>query len=73
MDASAQPPEQRSRARMIAAFVLGGIAVLFAVLNLDDVEVHWIVATWTTPLIVVIAVSVLVGAGLGWLVARRRA
>jgi uncharacterized integral membrane protein len=73
MDAGAQPPEQRSRARTIAAFALGGIAVLFAVLNLDDVEVHWIVGTWTTPLIVVIAVSLLVGAGLGWLVARRRA
>jgi uncharacterized integral membrane protein len=65
-------PSRRERARTIGAFALGGLAALFAVLNLDDVEVHWIVATWTTPLIVVIAVSVLVGVAMGWMLARRR-
>jgi uncharacterized integral membrane protein len=47
-----------------AAAVLGGIAVLFAVVNLDDVEVDWVVGSWQTPLIVVIVVSMLLGAGL---------
>lgn len=65
-------PTRRERTRTIAAFTLGGLAVLFAVVNLDDVEVQWIVATWTTPLIVVIAVSVLVGALMGWMLGRRR-
>jgi uncharacterized integral membrane protein len=69
------PPTRgrRQRARTIGAFALGGLAVLFAALNLDEVEVSWIVATWETPLIVVIAVSVLIGAVLGWVLARRRA
>lgn len=63
---------RRENVRTIAAFVLGGLAVLFAVLNLDDVDVRWIVGTWQTPLIVVIVVSLLIGAAIGWAVARRR-
>ena len=58
---------------MIGGFLLGVLVVLFAVLNLDEVDVNWIVATWSTPLIVVIVVSLLTGAALGWTVARRRA
>jgi putative membrane protein len=61
----------RQRARLLASLVLGGLGVIFAVLNLDEVEVNWIVGTWDTPLIIVIALSVLVGAGLGFLVGRR--
>lgn len=57
---------------MIGAFGLGAVAVLFAVLNLDEVEVSWIVFTSDTPLIVVIAISMLVGAGLGAMLTRRR-
>jgi uncharacterized integral membrane protein len=45
---------------------------LFAVLNLDQVDVNWIVGTWQTPLIIVIAVAMLLGAGLGFVLARRR-
>jgi len=47
----------RAWRRMIAAFLLGALAVLFAVLNLDEVEVNWILATGETPLILVIVVS----------------
>jgi uncharacterized integral membrane protein len=53
--------------------VLGALGAAFALLNLDEVAVNWIVGTWRTPLIIVIAVSVLVGAMLGFLVGRRRA
>lgn len=52
--------------------VLAGIGGVFAALNLDEVEVNWILGTWGTPLIVVIALSMVVGAGLGVLVSRRR-
>ena len=48
------------------------LAVLFAVLNFDEVSVNWVLGTWETPLIVVIAVSFLLGAGAGLLIARRR-
>jgi uncharacterized integral membrane protein len=62
-----------ARSRTIAAAVLGGLGVLFAALNVDEVEVNWLLGTWSTPLIVVIAVSMLIGGGLGFLAARRRA
>jgi uncharacterized integral membrane protein len=64
--------EKRGRARQIGILVLVALGVLFAVLNLDEVSVNWIVGTWRTPLIVVIAVSMLVGAAAGFLVGRRR-
>ena len=58
--------------RQIAALVLAGVGVAFAVANLDEVKVNWILGTWETPLIVVIALSMVIGAGLGVLVSRRR-
>ena len=58
--------------RQIAALVLAGVGVAFAVANLDEVKVNWILGTWETPLIVVIALSMVIGAGLGFLVSRRR-
>jgi uncharacterized integral membrane protein len=56
----------------VAVLVLAGIGAAFAALNLDEVDVNWVLGTWKTPLIVVIALSMLVGAGLGLLVSRRR-
>jgi uncharacterized integral membrane protein len=58
--------------RQIAVLVLAGLGGVFAALNLDQVDVNWILGSWSTPLIVVIALSMLVGAGLSWLVMRRR-
>jgi uncharacterized integral membrane protein len=58
--------------RQIAVVGLAGLGGVFAVLNLDEVEVNWILGTWSTPLIIVIALSMLVGAALGILVSRRR-
>jgi uncharacterized integral membrane protein len=63
---------RRQQARLVAGVVLAGLGAVFAVLNLDEVSVNWIVGTRDTPLIIVIAVSVLVGAALGYLAARRR-
>jgi uncharacterized integral membrane protein len=63
---------RRQQARLVVGLVLGGLGVAFALLNLDEVSVNWLVGTWDTPLIVVIAVSVLVGAALGLVVGRQR-
>jgi uncharacterized integral membrane protein len=70
-----RPPgrNRRAQARQIGALVLGALGAAFALLNLDKVEVNWIIGTFSTPLIVVIAASILVGAALGLLVGRRRA
>ena len=58
--------------RQLAALVLAGLGIAFAAVNLEEVEVDWIVAESQTPLIVVIAVCTVLGAGLGYLVSRRR-
>ena len=58
--------------RQIAGLALAALGVLFAVVNFDQVKVNWVLDTWRTPLIVVIALSMLVGGGLGYLASRRR-
>jgi uncharacterized integral membrane protein len=63
---------RREQARTVAAVGVGGLGALFAVLNIDQVDVNWVLGTWSTPLIIVIALSILVGAALGFLVGRRR-
>jgi uncharacterized integral membrane protein len=65
--------ERDRRARAIAVAILGGLLVLFAVLNLQTVRIHLVVTTVHWPLILVIAVCGLIGAALSWLVLRRRA
>lgn len=48
-------------ARTGAIVLLAVIFTIFAVLNLGKVEVNWIVGSGHAPLIVVIAISVIVG------------
>jgi uncharacterized integral membrane protein len=69
----ARKRSRRERTRLILVAGVSALGAVFAVLNLDQVEVNWIIGTWETPLIVVVALSMLVGALLGLLVARRRA
>lgn len=69
------PPERkrsrREQARTAGFVLLAVLITLFAVLNLDSVEVNWIFGTGEAPLIIVIVVSVLVGIVLTYLVDRR--
>ena len=58
--------------RQIAGIALAAGGVAFAAANLDEVKVNWLLGTWRTPLIVVIALSIIIGAGLGLLIARGR-
>jgi uncharacterized integral membrane protein len=53
--------ERRERARLAAAGLVGAVITAFALLNLGDVKVHWLVATGKTPLIVVIAFAFVLG------------
>ena len=59
--ASAQKRGRRELARTGALVVLAVVMTLFAVLNLKQVEVNWIFGKSSTPLIIVIVVSLLVG------------
>jgi len=53
--------ERRDRARLIAAGIIGALIAVFAVVNLNDVKVHWLVTTGQTPLILVIGIAFLLG------------
>lgn len=66
-------PDRKSRQRLIAVVVLGGLLVLFAALNSQNVRIHWLFSTTNSPLIVVIVISALIGGLIGWAIARRRA
>lgn len=52
---------RRERTRLAAGLVFGGLATAFALLNTGEVKVNWIFGTASTPLIVVIVVSALIG------------
>jgi uncharacterized integral membrane protein len=58
---------------MVVALSLAVLITLFAVLNVNDVKVDWIVGSARAPLIIVVVVSLLVGVALGRISQRRSA
>lgn len=67
-------PRRRTRgetARTGGMVLLAVIAALFAVLNLEDVKVDWIIGSGRAPLIIVIAISALAGVLIARLAGRR--
>jgi uncharacterized integral membrane protein len=62
---------RREQTRTAALVILSILITLFAVLNLKDVRVNWIVGSGHAPLIIVIAVSLLVGIMLAYFAQRR--
>lgn len=64
-------PRGAGRTRLIVAGIVGGLIVAFAFLNLESVEVNWILGKWQTPLIVVIVLTLTVGLLLGVFLSRR--
>ena len=65
------PARLRERPRLVAGLILGGLGLAFALVNLGNVNVDWIVGSAHSPLILVIAVSVLIGVGLDRVLVRR--
>ena len=47
------------------------LALVFALINFQDVTMHWVVGTTRTPLIILVAGCVLIGLGVGFLLGRR--
>ena len=68
----AKPAVSKARASTVAALAIGALVALFAVLNSQQVEVHWLVSTTRTPLIVVIVLFGLIGFGVGVVASGRR-
>ena len=65
------PARRREQSRLIAGVIVGGLGLVFALVNLGSVKVDWIVGSAHSPLILVIAVSVLIGVGLDRIAVRR--
>jgi uncharacterized integral membrane protein len=62
---------RRERARNASLIGLVIVITVFAVLNVGDVKVNWVVGSGRAPLIVVIVVSVLIGAVISYFADRR--
>ncbi len=60
------------QSRRIAVAILAGVAVLFAVLNFEDVKVDLLFGSVTMPLVIVIAACLLIGGLIGAFLTRRR-
>jgi len=67
----AKQGERSLSPKQVGSAALVAVVAVFAVLNLQDVTMHWIVGTTHTPLIVLIAFCVLVGVAIGYVVGRR--
>ncbi len=70
----AKPGRRRSTkesARTTAMIVVAVLMTLFAVFNLDEVKVHWILGSGHAPLIIVMVISLLVGIVLTYFAERR--
>ena len=68
------PAHRRSSRELLRTGGLVALAILitlFAVFNLDEVKVHWIVGSGRAPLIIVIVISLLVGIVLTYVAERR--
>jgi len=50
------------RLRAAGPMLLAALFIVFAVLNLNQVKVNWIVGSGHAPLIIVMVISVLIGA-----------
>ncbi len=57
--------------RLVAAVVITAVVVVFAALNSQTVRVHWIVTTTNAALILVIAISAVLGLIVGLILGRR--
>ncbi len=68
--AKARGRDRRELARGAAVLVLAGVFIAFALLNLKDVRVDWIVGSGHAPLIIVIVISLLIGIVLTYFVER---
>lgn len=69
-------PEPRAKSRGSwrhwAFAILGVILIVFIILNAQEVEIDFIVATATAPLVFALAIAGLLGFGVGWLAPRLR-
>jgi uncharacterized integral membrane protein len=70
-DGAASGRSRRETSRRIAIGILAAVALLFAILNFDEVKVHLLFGSVTMPLVIVIAACLLIGGLIGAYAGRR--
>ncbi len=63
--------DRKFETKTLAAIAVAVLLIVFAIANNQKVEVHFLVATADTPLVIVIVIAFLLGFILGNLVRRR--
>ena len=68
-----RPPKERALVpKTVAALAVAFLLIAFGLANRNDVPINWLVGTTSTPLIIVILVSAVLGAILGAAAVRGR-
>lgn len=70
---AASAASKKDRARTVAVGILAVLATIFALVNLDQVRVHFLFGSAQMPLIIVIVGCLLIGAAIGAYLSRRGA
>jgi uncharacterized integral membrane protein len=72
MTHGSEPTSRRFGAAQITVAVIAVVLLVFALANLDDVPIDFVVDTVNAPLILVIVICAALGFVIGWFVGRRR-
>jgi uncharacterized integral membrane protein len=68
-----RPPKERALVpKTVAALAVAFLLIAFGLSNRNDVPINWLVGTTSTPLIIVVLVSAVLGAILGAAAVRGR-
>lgn len=73
-DADRQPYGQHGRrvdARLVVAVVVAVLLLAFVFQNTESVGLHWLFFDFSAPLWVMLAITVVVSLGIGWLLGHR--
>ena len=71
-DAEAPKPERRDQARLIGAVVLVAVIAALGIDNSGEVKIGYVLGDAHVRLIWLLLITAVLGAGVGWLAARRR-
>ena len=72
MTQGSEPTSRRVGARQIIVTVIAIVLLVFALVNLEDANIDFVVGDVTIPLVLVIVICAVLGFVIGWFVGRRK-
>ena len=73
MEASPQKPKKRSNAKLVVAVLAAVLAIVFVIVNTNQVEINFIFFKVTAPLLIALIVAMLLGFIVGLIFPKLRA